>query len=70
MTFQAGRFTLCATHLEGLAYVTSWDTWEDAEGAFPESNGGRMPDGHQLVDNDTGRVWYPGTKHEWEDAQT
>lgn len=67
MTFEAGRFTLCATHLEGLAYVTSWDTWEEAEAAFAN---GRMPDGHQLVDNETGRVWLPGTRHVWEDAQT
>lgn len=76
MGFQAGRFVMVVTVLEeGMdepdeGYVTSWDTWEDAESAFAVGDNGRMPVGFKLIDTETGRVWHPGTKHEWEDAQT
>lgn len=73
MTFQAGRFTL--THVgfqEGdeapdEGYVTSWDTWGEAIAAFED---GRIPVGFRLYDNETGRVWHPGARYEWEAAQT
>lgn len=68
MTFVAGRFTLVhvGSEKEELGYVTSWDTWEEAAVAFDP----RMPVGFRLIDNETGRVWHPGTQHVWEDAQT
>lgn len=64
-----GRFVLLQGDEDG--YVTSWDTWEDANVAF-ESNGirARMPLGFKLVDMQTGRVWHPGAQYRWEDAQT
>lgn len=61
----AGRFTLVA---EDDIYVTSWDTWEAAKVAWPE--GGVMEAPYRLVDNETGRVWHPGARYEWEAAQT
>lgn len=61
----AGRFTLVA---EDDIYVTSWDTWEEAAVAWPEE--GRMVAPYRLVDNETGREWLPGARHEWEDART
>lgn len=61
----SGRFTLVA---EDNAYVTSWDTWEQAGAAWPKD--GRLPAPYRLVDNETGRVWHSGSRHEWEDAQT
>jgi hypothetical protein len=63
--FKSGRFTLFA-HED--TYVTSWDTWEEAAVAWPEA--GRLEAPYRLVDNETGRVWHPGSRHEWEDAQT
>lgn len=65
MSFEAGRFTLVA---QDDIYVTSWDTWEEAAVAWPES--GRMTEGYRLIDNETGRVWHPGAPYEWEAAQT
>jgi hypothetical protein len=57
----AGRFVL----FEGNEnYVTSWDTWEECAVAFP------IEKGYRLRDDETGRVWHPGTRHNWEDAQT
>ena len=65
---RTGRFVLCSPQENGqLAYVTSWDTWEECAVAFED---GHMRDGHQLVDNETGRVWHPGARYEWEEAQT
>lgn len=61
----AGRFTLVAGD---DAYVTSWDTWEEAAIAWPEEGRLRYP--YQLIDNETGRVWLPGARHVWEDART
>lgn len=67
-TFRTGRFVLCSPRENGqLSYVTSWDTWEECEIAFEN---GRMPEAYQLVDNETGRVWHPGARYEWEEAQT
>lgn len=65
----AGRFVL--TDESSEAYVTSFDTWEEAEVAF-ESNGisARLPLGFLLYDQETGRKWYPGSKYHWEDAAT
>lgn len=67
MTFVPGRFVLAAPHEGELAYVTSWDTWEECSVAFED---GRMPDGHQLIDEETGRTWLPGAPYEWEAAST
>lgn len=61
--FHAGRFTLVA---EGDSYVTSWDTWEEARGAWPHDDVMQSP--YRLVDNETGRVWLPGARYEWEAA--
>ena len=68
MTFVAGRFVLVSGENN---YVTSFDTWEEAEVAF-ESNGinRRMPLGFRLEDGETGRIWHPGAKYDWEDAAT
>jgi hypothetical protein len=65
----AGRFTLVA-HED--SYVTSWDTWEEAAIAWPETpqEGAVMQAPFRLVDNETGRVWHPGARYDWEDAQT
>jgi hypothetical protein len=51
----------CAEGMEPQ-YVTSWDTWGEAEAAFPI---GWMC---FLRDDETGRTWLPGAPHEW-DAQ-
>ncbi len=72
MSFPSGRFTLlCITYEKGMrspieGYVTSWDTWEECAVVFDP----RMPPGFKLYDNATGRTWRPGTRHEWEEAQT
>lgn len=69
-SFTAGRFVLLRAdpHDEkGGWYCTSFDTWEEAEACFDD---GRMPKGYRLLDEDTGRVWLPGARYEWEDAQT
>lgn len=62
----AGRFVLLHNGPTGFGrgYVTSWDTWDDAEAAFPIEAGFRLEDG------ETGRVWHPGSTYEWEAAQT
>lgn len=71
MTFEAGRFTLAyVAWQEGMVepelhYVTSWDTWEEAEASFPQ---GRIPVGYRLTDNETGRTWSTGARYLWEDA--
>ena len=41
-----------------------WQTWEEAQTAFP------IPVGWYLVDFDTGRHWRHGYKPEWEAADT
>lgn len=64
MTFEAGRFVLTFE----AAYVTSWDTWEEAEDAWNDD--GRIPTGYRLTDQETGRVWSHGARHVWEDAAT
>lgn len=70
---KAGRFVLVTVWFEGgmdgeeLGYVTSWDTWDEAIAAFEN---GRIPAGYRLIDDETGRVWPPGARYEWEDAQT
>lgn len=69
MTFRSGRFTLAwIGAADERSYVTSWDTWEEAAAAFNEM--GRMPYGYALYDNETGRVWRPGARYLWEEAQT
>jgi hypothetical protein len=65
LTFTSGRFTLVA-HED--IYVTSWDTWEEARIAWGAD--GLMFAPYRLVDNETGRVWHPGARYDWEDAQT
>jgi hypothetical protein len=68
MTLAAPRFVLCSPTDRGqLAYVTGWDTWEECESAFED---GRMPAGFELHDGETSRVWHPGARYVWEDAQT
>jgi len=57
----AGRFVLV---YGDDGYVTSWDTWEEAEAAWP------IPSEYRLEDGETGRVWHGGTPYEWEAAQT
>ena len=65
---RAGRFVLCSPmESSEPAYVTSWDTWEECRAAFEN---GRMPAGFELHDDETGRVWHPGARYVWEDAQT
>lgn len=60
-TFQAGRFTLAYVGFQEdmdeptLNYVTSWDTWEEAQVAFNDK--GSLPPGYQLIDNETDKVW-------------
>ena len=58
---RAGRFVLLS-YANGVEpqYVTSWDTWEEAEAAFPI---GWMC---FLRDDKTGREWLPGAAYEWE----
>jgi hypothetical protein len=64
----APRFTLVSVMHVGpggeLGYVTGWDDWEGAAAAFP------IEPGYRLYDNETGRVWHPGARYVWEDAQT
>lgn len=55
-----GRFVLA----HGDVYVTSWDTWAEAEMAWP------IPPEYRIEDRETGRVWKGGTPYEWEAAQT
>ncbi len=56
----SGRFVLvCCTYEDGMdapewGYVTSWDTWEQAEAAFPIARG------FKLIDDVTGREWISG----------
>jgi hypothetical protein len=64
---EAGRFVLVHDLADDEVYATSWDTWEQAEVAFED---GRMPAGFTLIDTETGRRWLPGSRYEWEDAQT
>ena len=72
--FKAGRFVLLHVGFqEGMekeeeGYVTSWDTWEECEVVW--NTNGLFPVGFRLYDNETGRVWHPGSRYEWEDAQT
>ena len=60
-SFQAGRFTLAYVGYQEdmdepeLGYVTSWDTWEEAQLAFNED--GSLPPGYTLIDNETGDAW-------------
>lgn len=57
----AGRFVLLSNANGVVAeYVTSWDTWEEAEAAFPI---GWMC---FLRDDETGREWLPGAPYEWD----
>lgn len=62
----AGRFVLLYDGPTGFGrgYVTSWDSWEEAEAAWPIEAGYRVEDG------ETGRVWRAGFPYEWEAAQT
>lgn len=70
---RAGRFVLLHIGFEEgmaepeLGYVTSWDTWEEAQVVFEN---GRMPVGFRLIDDATGRTWHPGATYDWESAQT
>lgn len=60
----AGRFVLFEPIDGEDAYITSWDTWEEARAAFPiEGNA-------VLRDDETGRVWRRGYAYEWEAAST
>ncbi len=59
-----GRFVLLYGEEK---YVASWNTWDEAGAAlevFP------IRDGYRLIDQDTGRVWFPGAQHDWEAAAT
>lgn len=49
-------------------YVTSFDTWEEAQVAFEAD--GRLPHKLFLFDGETGREWIPGSPYEWEAART
>lgn len=60
----AGRFVLLHLFPGHEGFVTSWDTWDEAEVAFP------IVDGFRLRDDETGRVWHAGSPYEWEAAQT
>lgn len=65
MTFESGRFVLFTPGDDGRDYyITSFDTWEECEVAFPIENGNRLRDDH------TGRTWFPNSRYEWEDCQT
>lgn len=57
-----GRFIL--VYGEENGYVTSWDTWDEAEAAFP------IGKDFCLVDDETGREWLAGSPYEWEAART
>lgn len=48
-SFHTGRFALL--NKETGAYITSWDTWEEAQVAFP------LPDDAVLLDDLTGVNW-------------
>lgn len=48
--------------------IASWGTWEEAAVAWPE--GGRLQSPYRVIDDGTGRIWFPGTKYEWEEART
>lgn len=66
----SGRFVLLMlverNHAPGErdVYITSWDTWEECEVAFP------LPPDTILQDCETGREWWPGSNYEWEAART
>ena len=60
----AGRFVLFEPDEDGGFYVTSWDTWAEAEAAFP------IQGALVLRDNETGREWFSGSPYEWEAART
>ena len=60
----AGRFVLLHVFEEEEGYVTSWDSWDDCDAAFP------IDKEFVLRDQETGRAWLPGSKYEWEAAQT
>jgi hypothetical protein len=63
-TLQAGRFVLYQPSEEGDVYITSWDTWEQCEAAFPIEGEAIL---HDLY---TGRRWTRGCAYEWEAAAT
>lgn len=60
----AGRFVLLHGSKDEPYYITSWDTWEECEVAFPIENDA------WLFDQDTGRKWDRHSKYEWEAAAT
>lgn len=65
--FRPGRFVLLQRVGAEWSYATSWDTWEEAEVCFED---GRIPAHTKLVDDHTGREWWPGSPYEWEAART
>lgn len=64
MSMVAGRFVLFEPMGDEDAYITSWDTWEEAEAAFPIEGNAILRDG------ETGREWRAGYAYEWEAAST
>lgn len=67
----AGRFVLLhrvpntIDQSDDVAYITSWDTWEEASAAFPIDDADSF-----LLDQETGREWLAGSPYEWEAART
>jgi hypothetical protein len=59
----SGRFVLFEKGEEDI-YITSWDTWEECQAAFP------IEYPAILRDDDTGREWHAGDPYEWESART
>lgn len=51
-----GRFVLFILSPGVIEYVTSWDTWADAQAAFP------IEEGFALRDDKTGREWRNGDR--------
>jgi hypothetical protein len=60
----AGRFVLLHDVDGEQAYITSWDSWEECEVAFP------IEGDAYLLDQDTGRRWDRFSRYEWEAAAT
>lgn len=60
----AGRFVLFEPVDGEDAYITSWDTWDEAAAAFP------IEGDVILRDDATGREWRKGYPYEWEAAST
>jgi len=59
-----GRFVLFESTDDGDVYITSWDTWQEAEAAFPI-------EGYLILsDDETGREWRRGYPYKWEAAST